>query len=88
MDETESFRRSEVNRINSEVVSSNEDAERARLESLHGKNNVWDTQQVRDQFEVLSFAAPYCSVRRKSDGKKGLLEFQHSPRFYFNFESM
>ena len=23
--------------------------------------------------------------RRKSDGKKGSLEFQHSPRIYFNF---
>jgi hypothetical protein len=26
-------------------------------------------------------------VRRKSDGVKGSLEFQHNPRFYFNFKS-
>jgi hypothetical protein len=24
-------------------------------------------------------------VKRKSDGKKGSLEFTHSPRVYFNF---
>jgi hypothetical protein len=25
-------------------------------------------------------------VRRRSDGGKGSLEFQHQPRFYFNFQ--
>ena len=29
--------------------------------------------------------APFVVVRRKGDGKKGSLEFQHQPRFYFNF---
>jgi hypothetical protein len=84
-DETENYRRAEVNRINSAVEGSNEATERARLEAKYGKENVFDTAQVREQFEVISFAAPYCLVRRKSDGKKGDLEFQHSPRFYFNF---
>jgi hypothetical protein len=31
------------------------------------------------------FKAPLVVVRRKSDGKKGSLEFQHQPRFYFGF---
>ena len=30
--------------------------------------------------------APLVVVRRKSDGVKGSLMFQHSPRFYFGFE--
>ena len=25
------------------------------------------------------------AVRRRADGVKGSLEFQHNPRFYFNF---
>jgi hypothetical protein len=31
--------------------------------------------------------APLVVVKRKADGKKGSLEFQGSPRFYFNFEA-
>ena len=49
---------------------------------------TWDTQQLQEDFEVLGFAAPYVSVRRKSDGTKGLLEFTHSPRVYFGFEEV
>lgn len=45
----------------------------------------WDSDQLRDQFDVIGFAAPFVIVRRKSDGKKGSLEFTHSPRFYFNW---
>ena len=29
--------------------------------------------------------APFISVKRKRDGRKGSMEFQHSPRLYFNF---
>ena len=47
--------------------------------------DTWDTDQLRAHFEVLSFAAPFVIVRRKSDGAKGTLEFTHSPRLYFNW---
>jgi hypothetical protein len=30
--------------------------------------------------------APYVIVRRKVDGAVGSLEFQHQPRFYFNWQ--
>jgi len=83
MDETEAIRREEVARINSEVVSDDKDAERARLEAIYGE--VYDTDQIRQIFEVLGFAAPFMIVKWKSDGRKGSLEFQHNPRFYFNF---
>jgi hypothetical protein len=36
-------------------------------------------------FEAIGFMAPFVVVRRLADGKKGSLEFQHDPRFYFNF---
>lgn len=45
----------------------------------------WDTDQLRQEFEVLGFLAPFVVVRRKRDGAKGSLEFVHSPRVYFNF---
>lgn len=46
---------------------------------------VWTTQELTEEFQVIGFAAPLCVVRRKADGVKGSLEFQHSPRLYFNF---
>jgi hypothetical protein len=45
----------------------------------------WDTDQLREEFEVIGFMAPFVVVRRKADGKKGSMEFTHNPRFYFNF---
>lgn len=44
------------------------------------------TEELRKEFEVLSFAAPYVVVIRKSDGIKGSMEFTHNPRYYFNFQ--
>jgi len=40
---------------------------------------VWDTNALRQDFDVLGFAAPFVVVRRKSDGVRGSLEFQHNP---------
>ncbi len=76
-DATESIRRELVAEINAEPGS------RAALEAEHGK--VWDTSQLGVDFEVLGFMAPFVVVRRKADGVKGSLTFQHNPRFYFGF---
>ena len=76
-DPTEQFRRQRVAEINAAPGS------RETLEAEYGK--VWTTQELGDDFDVEGFMAPYVVVRRKADGKKGTLEFQHSPRFYFNF---
>jgi hypothetical protein len=77
-DETESLRRLQLAEINAEPGS------REALESEHGQ--VWDTQQLRQDFNVEGFMAPYVVVRRKSDGQRGSLMFQNQPRFYFSFE--
>lgn len=58
--------------------------ERPELESEHGE--VWDTQELQRDFEVLGFMAPFVVVIRKADRQKGSLMFQHSPRFYYDFE--
>jgi len=77
MDETEEYRRELQGEINSLQAS------REILEKEVGQ--VWDTKELSVDFEVVSFLAPFVSVRRKSDGKWGTMMFQHSPRFYFSF---
>ncbi len=56
----------------------------SQLEARYGR--VWNPDELARDFEVIGFAAPYVVVRRRSDGALGSLEFQHHPRFYFNFE--
>jgi len=56
---------------------------RPELEALHGQ--VWNSEQLARDFEVLGFGAPYVVVRRRGDDVIGSLEFQHHPRFYFLF---
>jgi chromosome partitioning protein len=56
---------------------------RQALGTVYGR--VWDTDELRAEFDVIGFMAPFVGVRRKSDGRKGSLEFQHHPRFYFSF---
>lgn len=76
-DPTEVARRERLAEINAEPGS------REALEAEYGQ--VWDTEQLTRDFEVIGFMAPLVGVRRRSDGVKGSLEFQHRPRFYFNF---
>jgi hypothetical protein len=78
-DPTEAIRKELVAQINAEPGS------REALEAQHGQ--IWDTNQLREDFDVLGFGAPLVVVRRKSDGQKGSLFFQHSPRLYYGFEA-
>jgi hypothetical protein len=77
-DPTEPLRRARLAEINAEPGS------REALQARHGQ--VWDTQELARDFEVLGFLAPYVVVRRRADGCKGSLEFQHHPRLYFLFQ--
>src|ERR1700722_3480630 len=77
IDQTETIRRKRLVEINAEPGS------REALEAQHGQ--VWNTDEMSQDFEAVGFLAPLVVVRRRSDGKKGSLEFQHNPRFYFNF---
>lgn len=77
-DATEDIRREQVQQVNAAPGS------REALEAEHGQ--VWDTGQLAADFEVLGFMAPYVVTKRKSDGQKGSLLFQHQPRFYFSFQ--
>ena len=57
---------------------------RPELERRHG--TVWDSMELAKAFEVIGFMAPLVVARRKADGRIGSLEFQHQPRFYFNWQ--
>lgn len=77
-DPTEPLRRKRLAEINTEPRT------RDALEAQYGQ--VWDTQQLAEDFEVIGFMAPLVVVRRKADGVKGSVEFQHQPRIYFNWQ--
>jgi len=77
-DPTESIRRERLAEINAEPGS------REALEAQHGQ--VWTTDELREAFDVIGFMAPLVVVLRRSDGRKGSMEFQNAPRLYFNFQ--
>jgi len=76
-DETEDTRRAMVAEINSEA------GDRAALEAQYGQ--VWDSDELRQDFAVEGFMAPFVVARRKADDVRGSLMFTHSPRFYFSW---
>ena len=77
-DPTEDIRKQMLTEINAEPGS------REYLEAKHGQ--VWSTSELSDDFDVIGFMAPVVVVRRRRDGVKGSVLFQHNPRFYFGFE--
>lgn len=79
IDATENIRRALVQRINAESTS------RESLEQRYGR--VWNTEELRAEFEVIRFAAPLVIVMKRSTGERGTMFFQHEPRFYFSYES-
>jgi hypothetical protein len=77
-DPTETTRKQMLVEINAEPGS------REYLAAKHG--DVWSTDELSRDFEVIGFMAPLIVVVRKSDRQKGSMMFQHHPRFYFSFE--
>ena len=61
------------------ITSMNEE----ELRNEYGQ--VWDTEQLKNDFNVHGFLAPHIACTRKADSLEGSMEFQHMPRFYFKF---
>ena len=57
--------------------------ERSELEEQYGK--VWSTKELQENFTVIGFGYGVCVVKDKETGEKGSLEFDHMPRFYYNY---
>src|SRR5690349_20762914 len=64
-----------------EMITSGQPA--ADLAADEGRR--WTTDELRAEFEVIGYAAPFVVVRRRSDGLLGTLEFTHSPRVHFGW---
>lgn len=79
IDETEDIRR--------ELVKNQIPEERSLLEEEYGKDNVWDTDEMVNDFDVKGFMAPFVVVTRKTDSVVGTLEFQDMPRYYYNWKA-
>lgn len=77
-DETEGIRRAMVGILNERK------SDRQVLEERYGQ--VWDTQELQQDFTVEAFFAPLIIVTRKRDGVRGSLMFQDYPRYYFQFQ--
>jgi hypothetical protein len=77
IDPTENIRRQML------VDAKSDAADREELAAKYGQ--VWDAEELANEFEVFGFIAPFIAVRRKSDGVNGSIKFQHRPRFYFSF---
>jgi hypothetical protein len=77
-DETEAMRRVMAQDINSRKDN------RDQLEKEHGE--VWDTDQLRERFNVQAFAAPFVVAVDRTTGRMGSLVFQHWPRFYWGWK--
>jgi hypothetical protein len=56
----------------------------AELEQWDGP--TWDPEELKRDFEVLGYMAPFVVVRRRSDGITGSLKFPHEPRRYFDWK--
>ena len=79
IDPTEEYRRAEQALLNARA------AERAALEETYGQ--VWTTEELRaTDWEVLGFMDPYVVVKNRKTGNKGSLQFQQSPRYFFNYQ--
>lgn len=72
-----------VQRALTEAINSKPGTREELLAAYKGK--VWDTKELQEEFKVIAFSAPFCAVKRKSDGVEGVVGFQHMPRFYFGF---
>jgi hypothetical protein len=77
-DATEDLRRDRLVCLNRQAT------DRAGLEQRHGR--VWSAGELVGDFVVIGFMAPYVVVRSRLGGVMGSLEFQHHPRFYFNWK--
>lgn len=68
-------------------MDDNEKAEfKAQLVAHFGE--ALTTDEMRALYDVEGFGGGLCVVVRKSDGKRGSLDFTHSPRFYHSFQEV
>lgn len=72
-------------------TATQEEVDRLRREQLAAVNSAgpppdgMTTDQARELYEFVTFAAPYVVVVRRADRVRGTLAFTHNPRRFFDF---
>ena len=56
---------------------------RETLEALYGR--VWTTEELKLEWNIVAYVAPLVLVKSRADESLGSFEFQHEPRYYFNY---
>ena len=56
---------------------------RKELENIYKR--VWNLAELKEEFTIIGFGGGMVVVQRISDGVKGAMDFQHMPRYYFDF---
>lgn len=83
-DETEAPRKARLIELNQDLTED----EKARLIELQERyGQVWTLAQLREEYEIIGFMAPFVVVKNRKTGEKGSMEFVHMPRFYFNYQA-
>ena len=75
-EETECLRKARAAQLNMNLP-------RETLEAFYGQ--VWSTEELKAQWNIVTFVSPLVLVKSRADGSTGSFEFQDSPRFYFNY---
>ena len=74
-----------INVLQDQLSSRGVEEIRDVLEKQYGEQ-VWNSEQLLDEFEVSHFEPPYVHVIRKADAVVGSVAFNDEPRFYFSFK--
>jgi len=60
--------------------------ERARLEAIHGEENVWNMNELIHNFDVLEITKTFVFVRRRGGKEEGRLQYISLPgAYWFSF---
>ena len=63
-----------------------EKQERARLEAIHGEENVWNMNELIHNFDVLEITKTFVFVRRRGGKEEGRLQYISLPgAYWFSF---
>jgi len=60
---------------------------RCREELIKLGEDVFDTDEIRSEFEILGFKKPFALAVNKTTGIRGTFLFQDNPRFYFGWSA-
>ena len=74
-----------INVLREQFATRDADDLRKILETQYNEQ-MWDSEQLLNEFEVSHFDPPYVHVIRKADGVAGTVAFNEEPRFYFSFK--